>query len=528
MSIRTSIKAWKLIIAAVMAAGAGLSWTPEHSVHGGQPADPPVRAIGSGRQLFIDDLLIDRIGGGASLRMHEPVARERVLEFGQPWEGSGSSFHSIFKDGDMYRMYYSAWDFTIKPGKVTDDSHPYMLCYAESKDGIHWRKPNLGICTFKGSKQNNIVMISGRLDSVYPDLGHPAVFKDENPDAPADARYKAIVRDYSPATGVRGLLAFKSADGLRWKLMHEKAVIDNDAFDSQNLAFWDEGRKEYRAYWRYMTPKYNRSIRTAVSKDFIHWTDRADLRYGNEPERQLYTNVVKTYYRAPEYLIGFPVRYTERGWSESMKALPDLENRKLRATGEERFGTALTESLLMASRDGVNFKRWPEAFLRPGIERTGTWHYGQQYIAWSMVETKSALEGAPNEISIYAVEGFWGTIKKGMDALRRYTIRLDGFVSLHAPMSGGELVTKPFTFSGKELVMNFSTSAAGGIQVELLDAAGKPIPGYTAEDCPEFFGDTVDRKVSWKNGADVSALQGKTVQLRFVLRDADIYSFRFQ
>src|SRR5690606_41758460 len=113
--------------------------------------------------------------------------------------------------------------------------------------------------------------------------------------------------------------------------------------------------------------------------------------------------------------------------------------------------------------------RSADLFLRPGIERTGTWQYGQQYIAWSMVETSSALEGAPNELSLYAVEGFWGAIEKGMDALRRYTIRLDGFASINASMAGGELVTKPFTFEGSELELNFATSAAGDICVELQD-----------------------------------------------------------
>ncbi len=112
-------------------------------------------------------------------------------------------------------------------------------------------------------------------------------------------------------------------------------------------------------------------------------------------------------------------------------------------------------------------------FCRPGIEREGTWNYGQQYIAWHLVETKSALEGAPNELSLYATESYWtGT----SSALRRYTLRLDGFVSVHAPMNGGELVTKPITFTGSQLALNFASSAAGGVRVEIQDAAGKPFP----------------------------------------------------
>ena len=165
----------------------------------------------------------------------------------------------------------------------------------------------------------------------------------------------------------------------------------------------------------------------------------------------------------------------------------------------------------MASRDGVTFKRWNEAFLPPGIEREGTWNYGQQYIAWQVVQTKSDLEGAPDELSLYAGENYWtGT----SSALRRYTLRLDGFVSVQAPMSGGELVTKPVRFKGKKLAMNFSSSAAGGLRVEIQDADGKAVPGFALDDCPPIFGDSIERTVTWKNGGDVSSLVGKPVRLR--------------
>ena len=93
------------------------------------------------------------------------------------------------------------------------------------------------------------------------------------------------------------------------------------------------------------------------------------MTYVDSPAEQLYTNVVKPYFRAPHLLIGFPTRYAERGWSDSMRELPELDNRGLRSKASDRYGMAVTEGLFMASRDGVKFKRWNEAFLRPGIER---------------------------------------------------------------------------------------------------------------------------------------------------------------
>jgi hypothetical protein len=487
--------------------------------------------IGSRRELFVDDFLIERLEGSARQRMHRPVPREIAVVHDEPWEGTGSGYHSVFTDGDLYRMYYKAWHLQASKGKLDSGRHPLFCCYAESDDGVHWRKPALGLHEFQGSKENNIVMVSGPIGSLNVDPGHPAVFKDDNPEVAADARYKAIFRSSKP----NGLLPFKSPDGIHFSPMTEKPILSGvGAFDSQNLAFWDPTIGKYRAYWRIFTagvtndkewkPAGIRAIRTATSDDLVDWGPHTDLTYLDSPPQQLYTNQIKPYHRAPHMLVGFPTRYIERGWSESMRALPEPEHRQLRASSSQRYGTAITEGLLMSSRDGVNFKRWNEAFLRPGIQRPGSWHYGHQYIAWHAVETKSTLPGAPNELSLYASESYW--TGKG-SALRRYSLRLDGFVSIHALAKGGEVITRPLIFSGSKLTTNFATSAAGGMRVEIQDVDGKPIPGFTLEDCPTLFGDTIERVVSWKSGADVSKLAGQSVRLRFELQDADLYSYRF-
>jgi hypothetical protein len=487
--------------------------------------------IGSRRELFVDGHLIDRLVGKAEQRLHHPIPREIALVHDSPWEGTGSGYHSVFQDGDLYRMYYKAWHLDVTSGRLNSSRHPLFCCYAESDDGIHWRKPELGLHEFQGSKQNNIVIASGTLGAVSIDAGHPAVFRDDNPKAPADARYKAIVR----AAGASGLIPLKSPDGLDFTPMTDTPILaGRGAFDSQNLAFWDPTLGKYRGYWRIFTagttsgtvwkPAGYRAIRTATSDDLIHWSTPADLTYVDSPPEHLYTNQVKPYYRAPHILLGFPTRYIDRGWSASMQSLPELEHRRLRASASPRYGTALTEGLLMASRDGVQFKRWNEAFLRPGIERPGTWNYGQQYIAWQLVETRSALAGAPNELSLYAGESYW--TGKG-SAVRRYTLRLDGFVSIAAPMRGGEVITRPLTFSGARLAMNFATSAAGSVRVEVQDPAGKPVEGFALADCPDQFGDTIERVVHWKDGSDVRPLAGRPIRLRFVLKDADLYSFHF-
>ncbi|MCP4643804.1 MAG: hypothetical protein GY851_25390, partial [bacterium] len=320
------------------------------------------------------------------------------------------------------------------------------------------------------------------------------------------------------------LHGYVSPDAIHWTELPEPVLTNSvGAFDSQNLVFWDTVRNEYRAYFRTFRGNV-RTITTAVSKDFKTWTDVQDIVYNDDATMAFYTNVIKPYYRAPHLFIGFPARYCDRGWSESMRALPMREHREGRAKFSQRYGTTVTDSVMITSRDTLHFNRWGEAFIRPGLRTADNWVYGDNYIAWHAVVTKSDIENAPDELSFYSTEGYWtDTYSK----LRRYTMRIDGFVSVNAPFKGGELVTKPIVFTGKHLVLNFATSAAGVMYLELQDADGKPIPGYTMEDALPIFGDDLARVIPWKDGKDLSALAGKPVRLRFRMSDADVYSMQF-
>ncbi|MBN8860662.1 MAG: hypothetical protein J0H29_19885 [Sphingobacteriales bacterium] len=501
--------------------------------------------IGSSRQLFIDNILIEKVTGKADLLLHHPVPRNVVLETNEGWEGNGTNYITVFRDGDRYRMYYRAGHYSYIGGKDRPNRKD-IYCYAESTDGIHWKKPVLGIINWAGSFKNNII-----LDSIGSHAFSP--FLDRNPDCAPDAKYKAL----GWGGGKHGLYAFKSADGIHWALMNADPVVTKGAFDSQNLAFWDAEKKEYRCYVRDFRNKTEgsvslinagidagRDIRTAVSKDFIHWTEPEFVSYeantdpgGSVPDKktrskdyptgrvsELYTNQVLPYYRSPGLFIGFPTRYVDKGWTTSAKFLPRFDYRQIRAVGSRREGTAITEGMIMSSRDGDHFTIWPEAFLRPGLRKYDTWFYGDMYQNWGLVETPSDIEDAPAEISIYATEK---TLQETGVSIRRYTIRIDGFVSLHAPLAGGELITKPFTFNGSKVHLNVSTSAAGSVKVEIRQPDGKVIPGFSLDDCEEIYGDDLDRQVIWKSGADLATLQGVPVRLRIAVKDGDVYSFVF-
>jgi len=492
--------------------------------------------IGSRRELLLDDHLIESFAGKAELRLHRPERREAVLVTDKPWEGNACAYRTIFRDGAKVRMYYTGnhYDLKVKGMKA----HPPVICYAESTDGITWTKPDLNLVSWEGSPKNNIVMAEDTvkvpgLDKLGVD--HFAVFKDANPARRAGEEYKMLV------LGRRALYALGSPDGFRWKLLSDQPVLTKGYFDSKNLAFWDAEAKLYRAYFRDFRNtvtgagrssqakadegyRYVRDIMTATSTDFLHWSEPEWLRYPGSPDEELYTNQIQPYYRAPHILVGFPKRYQDRGWSEAMRLLPNLEHREARSAVHPRYGTAVTDALFMSSRDGVHFRRWGEAFIRPG-PLSNNWVYGDNGPAWGLVETPSHIATAPNELSIYAVENYW---RGSAMSLRRFVLRVDGFVSVQAPLAGGEFVTKPLIYEGGSLEINFSTSAAGSIRWEMQDRNGAPLPGLSLAENPELFGDAIDYMVPLRAGARLASHAGKPVRLRFVLRDADLYAFRFR
>jgi hypothetical protein len=149
--------------------------------------------------------------------------------------------------------------------------------------------------------------------------------------------------------------------------------------------------------------------------------------------------------------------------------------------------------------------------------------YGDNYQALGLLETAATIPGGPPEISLYSEEESWRDSRRA----RRFTIRLDGFVSAQASLDGGEIVTKPIVVAGTSLVVNYATSAAGSLRVELQDAAGNALDGHSLDDCPEHYGDSVAQTIHWQSGSDVSRLEGRPIRVRFVLGDADLYSFQF-
>jgi len=456
----------------------------------------PDRNIGMDRQLFVDEFWIDE-ASGVERRLHEPVRREIAIESNGTWDLMPSAGKFMW-DGDRYR----AWYRTEHDSELVLKRSGFGTAYVESDDGITWTRPALGLFEANGSKDNNLVWMGPGANMVP--------FRDPNPDVPDDERYKAVVR-------TKDLLALASPDGVNWRLLRDEPIMTDGPFDTVNVVFWDTSREEYVVYTRGVageaTQKKSKQdisiwkesyrwIRRATSSDFINWSPLELIDTGDTIDEDFYTNACIQYERAPRTYLMFPSRYV-------VERSPDPD---------WTYGHGVNDIVFMSSRDGLHFDRsMRDAFIRPGTDQNN-WHDRGVYIEPGILMT------SPTEMSLYGMENSHLPTQR----IRRYSLRTDGFVSVNAGYAGGEFLTKPLIFEGSELEVNYSTSAVGSIQVEIQDVEGRPLPGLSLADSPEKFGDEIEGVFGWNNGGDLGRLAGAAVRLRFVLKDADLYAFRFR
>ncbi len=465
-------------------------------------SDAEAVVIDSRRELFVDSFLIDSMTGSVEQRLHHPVPREIVYRLTEPWEGTNAAYWSVVENEDegWVRLYYNAFGH---------GGSSQTLAVIESSDGIHFERPSVGLLDFNGSTDNNLLYRERA-------SGHNFTpFKDTNPNALPEQRYKAIAYHVGEGNGIG---AFASPDGIHWETLtpglpivareHPVTGAKQGGFDSQNLAFWDPLREIYVCYYRGPDPRGRpRGIWRATSEDFVNWSDPEPIAYSDDRMEHMYTNTIRPYFRAPHIYIATPARFVPS--RSKFPQLPTLV--------ADRPSQGISDAILMSSRDGVTFDRWESGFIRP-VAEPQVWTDRNNYPAWGMVQT------ADDELSIYWTEHYR---HQGM-RVRRGTLRTDGFVSLHAgARDAGEVLTKPFIFSGDRLEINYATSAMGAIWIELCDVDGNPYEGFSLSNSPMLFGNEIAHVFEWSGNADVSSLVGKPVRLRIRLHDADLYSFRF-
>ena len=474
-------------------------------------AEVDVLDIGSRRELFVDYYLLDKLDG-TDLKLQEPKPAGVAIKYDKPWEGGMSFYTTVFQVGDTYRMYYRGGS---------------TACYAESEDGIHWTKPVLGLVEIDGSSRNNVIRKDGW--AVF------SVFLDTRPGVPAEERFKGNWPLREPGGGMIG---YVSSDGIHWKKLSDKPLVPMEApedFDGQNVIFWSQAESCYVLYARHGEGGRRATFR-ATSKDFRHWTKRTLMTYSDTestvPSANLYTNQTHPYFRAPHIYIALPGRiffadtdhisHEDDIAAAGRKVISPELREFVKQNLSENLQTSTgdySDGVLLSTRAGsTRFDfTFLESFIRPGIGLEN-WTTRTNYPAQGVVQT------GPSEMSLYVQRDFGQRTAH----LQRMTLRIDGFASVNAPYKGGEMLTKPFAFAGRELHINYSTSAAGDIRVEIQEPNGNAIPPFTLTECVPIIGDQIDRVVAWNDGSDVRRLAGQPIRLRFVMKDADLFSLCFK
>ena len=428
------------------------------------------------------------------LTLHEPRDEGPVLFFDNPWEGQFSGYCTIIKDDNLFRAYYRGI-----PTAGDDGNKNEVTCYAESKDGIKWYKPNLKIYEINGTINNNVILYNAA-----PVTHNFSPFLDSKPGIPDNKKYKAL-----GGTVKSGLIAYSSPDGIHWDKIQNEPVITDGKFDSQNVAFWSAAEQKYISYFRTWTEdgfKGFRSVGRATSEDFINWSKTDQMTFGDTPLQHLYTNQTHPYFRAPQIYVAIAARFMPKRQVVDEKSAKELNV-------NPKYFKDCSDAVFMTTRGGSNYDRtFMQGFICPGIGLKN-WVSRTNYPALNVVQT------GPEEMSVYVNQDY----AQPSAHLHRYSLRLDGFTSAYAPFEGGELITKPFIFKGKKLYLNFATSAAGGIKIEILDLNGDPL-----DQSIEIIGNEIEREVTWKNTQSLKKIEGQPVRLKFVFNDAHLYSFRFK
>ncbi|MDP4792998.1 MAG: hypothetical protein NWR99_14065 [Verrucomicrobiales bacterium] len=467
--------------------------------------------IGGRRELFADQFLIEKLSG-TRLQVHAPRDEGVTFSFDKPWEGLFSGYATIvtLEDGKL-RAYYRG-----KAVANRDGSEEEVTCCAESTDGRTWTKPDLGIYEVMGTRDNNVVLMKANTAA-----HNFSPFLDARAGVPEGERFKALGGTMESG----GLTAWKSADGYRWEKIVDYPVITKEMvpykymFDSQNVPFWSEVEGKYVCYYRVFEEGIRRIVRSE-SIDFLKWSPPVLLGY-RHPEREapiehLYTNQTSPYFRAPHLYVAIAARF--------MPGRQVLDDEQAKSIGvNPGYFKDTSDAIFMTTRPveggehvGSYDRTFLEGFIRGGIG-------AQNWVSRTNYPSLNIVPTGPNEMSVYVNQDY----AQPTAHMRRYSMRVDGFASLHCGYAGGHAVTRPVRFAGRELSLNFSTSAAGGVKVGFEDPEGKAIPGFSVEDCVMQIGNEIDRRVTWKSGSDVSALAGKPVRLRFSMKDADLFSFQF-
>ena len=473
-------------------------------------------------QLFIDDHCIERMQG-LQRTLHQPRDIEAnpviVPEF--PWEHRRIPYGSVLwiPQERKFKCWYLTMNiYDSRPGfrgyrqqyHVPINEAAY-ICYAESRDGAVWTKPQLGLHAFRGSKDNNIVLVSPGTHFDSTSVIH----------RPHDKQWpyrmltfigrwpykEELVRKQwgdPPPFGIRrhGHFAFGSRDGIHWQELNNNQPVLR--VSDRSMFWWDPHKQIYVGAAK-RSKNGKRAQAYAWSRDMLHWKVTADWIHAADPQDDPRDEAEAAYcFPYGEQWVGF------------------AEMRRVRKSdkGVVDRGTTINWELL-SSRDGRHWTRpIRDLFFADGSEQTGRYRVFK-IIANPPIERDGRL--------LIYYGGKTGTVpvERGyapFQALCLASLRKDGFVSLTADKKPGHLVTKPFVATGSQLLLNVDVHDAGAVRVEVLDEKGDAIAGYHISDSIPLQGHAIDQPVTWRGDVKWRQLAGRQVRLRIQLSNADLYA----
>lgn len=470
-------------------------------------------------QLFVDDFIVDR-SDGLKRTLHHPadVSHNPVIVPEHPWEHRRIPYGSVWYDESerKFRCWYLTLNiYDSRPGFRGYRKRYHIpiqeaacLCYAESDDGIHWCKPELGLHEFRGSKKNNIVL---RCPGTHFD-STSVMHTPHDRDRPWKMisfiglwPYKKdlIEKQWGDTKfGItrHGHYAWSSQDGIHWESMNRDQPVLR--VSDRSMFWYDRENKIYVAAAK-TSRGGKRAQRYAWSRDAVNWTLTSDwIHAADERDHPGDEGEAAYGFKYAGQYIGFgEMRRIRNG-------RPVKINWELLSSHDGRKWHRPIRDLFFA--DGPQ-ESWRydvfKIFANPPIERDGKlWiYYGGK------TGTVSLEDGT-----------------EPFQAMCLATLRRDGFVSLDAGIAGGAVITKPFLTVGTQLHLNVNVHDGGEARVEIVDQDGSTIPGFGLADCRPVTADNIDAVVSWEVGADIRRFAGQPVRLRIVVQDAALFSFQFR
>jgi len=475
---------------------------------------PAVIPIDVGRQLFVDDFLIEETTLQRTYHAARYFDGNPVLRPDQPWEQEGGPTAMVFSDGvwhdpadGLYKMWYMGGY-----GRAT--------CYAFSRDGVHWEKPQLDVVP-----GTNIVQTTPR-DSA-------TVWLDLATQDPSQ-RYKLCTYTYPEGAGA--LTIWVSPDGIHWGAVGT-ARREREAGSGGDAAPVDTAWRGHAAWGEPVARSGPCGDRTTVFYNPFRQVWVYSLRGGVDGLgriRQYWEH--RDLVAGASWEAGQPPLWVGADRLDPMRAdlqtpcqLYNLDCVAYESVllglfsiwrGQPQDRPKPNEVVVGFSRDGFHWYRPSREPFIPVSERQGDWNWGNVQSAGGCC----LVVGDELWFYVSGRAGEPGTPKSGVSSTGLAILRRDGFASLDAGEQRGTITTRPVRFTGRYLFVN-ADADEGELRVEVLNEAGEAAEPFARRRCVPVRSDGTLLPVTWKGAEDLSALAGQPVRLRFHLRRGSLYSF---